>query len=525
MTAHDDLQSLLATDTKGMSDSGLLEHIGLLIDASGEAQSISGTNRALQMLDELETRPLSAGTAALAHYFRANAWEGRRLSRRDLDRSALEQPEIQGQILALRRSINHEGFAQLEPIRQCQIFTNLANQLNTIGRYAEAIQIWDRALGLNEKFGMALGNRGIGLRHYAQALYDRRQATIMLVAAHDALAAAVAGGVLYDSPGYEAARDMFRKEQQAVAALGDIDAIRRHLRSHRYTLGKSEPERRYRKWCLSNRLFINPLNDLGPLPVAARDVLTLPSIIATTRSAMPPAVFGLFNQMKQEFVSARLLYYEGVHAKGVHFSDRGVLLFNTLDYPAFSLAIEKTRTAFRIAYSLFDKIAFFLNRHFQLGHDPNQVSFRNVWYKWKGSKRPWPLVPRFARCLNWPLRGLFWLSKDLYEPDFRSVTEPDAQALNEIRNHLEHKYLQLHIEGLGVDRYKIFADEPDRPIYSLTATDFAAKTLSLLQLVRCALIYLSLAVHCEERLPRKTLEKEKFVVPMMLDTWEDEWKQ
>src|SRR5262249_34479893 len=38
------------------------------------------------------------------------------------------------------------------------------------------------------------------------------------------------------------------------------------------------------------------------------------------------------------------------------------------------------------------------------------------------------------------------LSKDLYqaEPGFQSAIEPDAQELNEIRNHLEHKYLKVH---------------------------------------------------------------------------------
>jgi len=38
------------------------------------------------------------------------------------------------------------------------------------------------------------------------------------------------------------------------------------------------------------------------------------------------------------------------------------------------------------------------------------------------------------------------LSKTLFEdkPGFKESIEPDSQELNEIRNHLEHKYFKLH---------------------------------------------------------------------------------
>jgi hypothetical protein len=49
-----------------------------------------------------------------------------------------------------------------------------------------------------------------------------------------------------------------------------------------------------------------------------------------------------------------------------------VLLPNTLDYPSYALAVERQRTAFRVAYSLLDKIAFFLNDYFSVGREPQQ---------------------------------------------------------------------------------------------------------------------------------------------------------
>ncbi|MBW1999919.1 MAG: hypothetical protein JRJ29_18405, partial [Deltaproteobacteria bacterium] len=98
---------------------------------------------------------------------------------------------------------------------------------------------------------------------------------------------------------------------------------------------------------------------------------------------------------------------------------------------------EKMKASFRMAYSLFDKIAFFLNHYLRLSIPERNVSLRTIWYK--SQNRKGGLRDEFTQRQNWPLRGLFWLSKDLYEdkPGFKESIEPDAQELHEIRNHLE----------------------------------------------------------------------------------------
>ncbi len=513
----------LEMNIDGLPDDDALHQIGELIDASCDVRSQAGSDHALFLLDQLQNKKLTPETTVLAHYYRANALENRRQARKDDQIWAWEQLEQQEQILELRRAVTHDGFAGMHPGRRCQILTNLANQMNSSGRFIEAVEIWDRALALNGKFGMAHGNRGYGLSHYARALYDPGHAYFMLAAAHESLTAALGDDAFYEGSEYQAARTAFARTADEMAARVDMATIPGNA-SRRYSLGKSAGEKRYRAWCLRNRLFINPLNDLGPLPIVAHDVLTLPSITDASPSPRPPAIIGLFNQMKQEFVSARYFYYEGVHAKGVHFSDRGVLLYNTLDYPAYSLATEKMRAAFRITYSLFDKISFFINSYFAIGHHPQRVTFRSVWCEGKGSQ-PRPLLKRFANRQNWPLRGLFWLSKDLFEDDFQKVTEPDAAALAEIRNHLEHKYFILHQEGLGLPGRAAAPEQSERLAHALTRDDFAARTLRIMKLARAALIYLSLAVHREERLRAATKDDGTITVPMMLDLWEDEWKQ
>jgi HEPN superfamily protein len=54
------------------------------------------------------------------------------------------------------------------------------------------------------------------------------------------------------------------------------------------------------------------------------------------------------------------------------------------------------------------------------------------------------------------MRSLYWLSKDIFEEEFHRLTKPDAQALKETRDHLEHKYLQTYEEWVHEvprDRY------------------------------------------------------------------------
>jgi hypothetical protein len=183
-----------------------------------------------------------------------------------------------------------------------------------------------------------------------------------------------------------------------------------------YPLGTSEEEAAYRRWCRQGRLFLSPLNDLGPHAIAARDVLMLPPVVTHFgKGPTMPALQGKYNQLKQEFVSARYLYYEGTTSEAIHFSDKDVRLYDTLDSPAYSLAVEKTKIPFRMACSILDKISYFLKHYLDLSISDRDASFRKVWYR--DRKRRNGLEPVAAGPRNWPLRGLFWLSKDLREDD------------------------------------------------------------------------------------------------------------
>ena len=311
-----------------------LKHIGRLTDSSLDVQKIQGLKRAIELSEELQKRNLTATQLATSHYFLANTWAGLRELSGSNRSWGWEQEEMEKEIIHLRMALH--GIDALPDERACQILTNLGNLMDHIGRFVEAIEYWDGALDKLSSFFMARGNRGYGLTCYARALYDPGHAETFLKCAHADLKTALLSSELYED-----ARKGFAERRIWIESVLSSECIEKDIDMNGFSLGASQQEVRYRKWCLDNRLFLNPLNDLGPYPIAARDIFTAPSIVVGIGDG--PYYQGYFNQMKQEFVSARYLYYDGINADQPHFSDRGVLLYNTLDYPAYSLAVESVK--------------------------------------------------------------------------------------------------------------------------------------------------------------------------------------
>lgn len=514
------LSSLMNINASEFSEQQIMQLAASIIDVAGEEGSLQGLAYAENILDGIVESGISDYHACRAHYFRANIWSARYQISEDNQKWLWKSETFDQELLELRKAIGHDWFPNLSSTERAQIYTNLGNALNHIGRFIEAIECWDRAIAAHPRFAMAYGNRGIGFACYAGAHYDPGHEGVLMMTAFSSFNEACAEDAVFDSLYQDKVVEDFSRKMIEIWSQYDIPRISENIEFENRSMGRGKNDRAYRKWCLKNRLFLNSLNDISPSPIAAQDILTLPSLTVPLEDGpSSPVIIHYFNLIKQEFCSARYSLYEGVSYKGVHFSDRKILLYNTLDYPAHGFSIERIKMAFRGAYAVFDKLAFLLNIYLNMKHSERHVNFRNVWLT-----RERELHPAFDELNNWPLRGLFWLSKDIFESAFQDSTDPDSRNLYDLRNHLEHKFVSVHDDFCRAISPNCM-DTPKTGIFDISVADLIEKTLRQLKLARSAIIYLSLAVHTEEKRKLDGRDPNEISVPMTLDTWDDQWKR
>ena len=336
--------------------------------------------------------------------------------------------------------------------------------------------------------------------NYAALLFSSKHTAKMLYSAYRDFERALANA----EDLYPRAEANFRGRMEHIEEYGDVRLAMEH--EEEYELGDTEMDRAYHRWVLENNLYLNPLNDIATHTVTAHDFFNLPDMLVPDDDDFPYP--GIYNQIKQEFVSARYLYYEGIAKtdESPHFSDRDVKLPDTLDYAVYGYRTEQIKIALRLAYAIFDKIGLLINEYFDVGQ--HMPGFHQVWHK-EGEYRK-GLADPFQDSDNWPLNALYWIKKDFHH----SISKRDedsvvivAHELRSIRTAVEHEYIKVFDD-------EIVSSPPDGTLRAVQDTlyDAIGKTelrqavLEMLRLARAGLIYLSLAIHHEERKKREGLE-------------------
>ncbi|MFZ3047171.1 MAG: LA2681 family HEPN domain-containing protein [Desulfatirhabdiaceae bacterium] len=480
-------------NTPALSIDQMVEQIGVLADRALFRDRMDFLDRAKDLSTQIDWQRLAIPQLAVFHYHVSNIWGNTyKLLQKTRDQStAWEQPEIEKQLIHNRLAVaaleTDNGESPLSVV--CSITTNLANTLFQVGRFVEALLYWDKVISLKPDFGMAVANRGLAMLHYAHLLPDPTAMLLYLIQARINFQAALKTQM------EPHARLIFQSHLKNLKRVLPKHVNKRLLTAVDADAAFQSPESDFCHWRMKNRLFLNPLNDLGWFSEGADDILF--EFPFNKNPSIKPLLDSYYGTLTQEFVFSARLYFEAVQNTSGTEQDAAVP-----DTPDVSRQhrvhdMEKLKISFRMAYSLFDKIAFFLKKYFELALPEKRINFRTVWYR--TGKKSNGIHASLVQSQNWPLKGLFWLSKDLYDnrPDFRKGLEFDAQALHSIRNHLEHKYLMMETDPHG----------SENPFGSRTisASDLANRGLRVLKMVRAALIYLALAVYWEENPDRSNI--------------------
>lgn len=434
----------------------------------------------------------------------------------DIQEKELHYYRVCIELLSTRKLMNPEYKPYVTGLK-LPLYTNYANVLSNCGRKIYAIQYYRKVLEIKPDFHMARGNIGVALLYYSTLAHDAGHQDYLNYFAYQNLKSALSDDAKDVHP---EAREYFEQVINRFNTNYVSEFLEKPLQIRDYSLGGKQ-EKRYRMWCLQNHFFLNPLNDLPLLHSCfATDSLQLPAITTTIDEKDIPIFFGLFNQIKQDFIYARFLFYQGqVDRSTPHYADKETGLTNLFDYPQYSIRIENEKTAFRLLYSLFDKVAFFANKYWKLGIKDTDVTFHSVWREESGHR------PRYKhRALdtksNIALLAMNWIYKDFNEC-FGDSPNPELKKFNVLRNALEHKYVKVHSDIL-YDNSEPYIDQEGT--YHISEGDLYRFTHELMCMIRELIIELSMAVHISESGLFDCDESPKFVPNITLGRYEDEWK-
>ena len=389
------------------------------------------------------------------------------------------------------------------------IYTNYANSLDACGRVIEALRIYRKAISLSENFGMAVGNYGRALNFYANMVNDSGHHKELHCYAYQAIKKAISTN---DPNMHTAAKRFFEGMINTYESSTESDLLAAPIVFEQYDLGESE-EFSYRSWCLEKHLFLTPLNDVIECESAfAQDPLTITQYtenvnkddLSSERRVNPPRWFAMLNQLKEEYIYARFLCYDGSERiKDLHYADKEVKLsLSDYDYVNYSIRLEQLKSAFRLLFSVFDKVAFFVNDFWDMGYHERKADAYRIFLSDKFPKN------------NIALNALYWSYSEFIK-DFWPNDEASERDLYTLRNALEHKFVKIH-EYTNDCKLEIADDN----FYHIGEQALIEQCVRLVELARECIMYLVYAIDIEE----SKKEKSDKAISLQVVDFDDEWK-
>ena len=336
---------------------------------------------------------------------------------------------------------------------QSCIETNLGNDLSTQGRAFCCIPFWDNAFERKQNPVSIISKANHEL-FVAHCVYDPGHRNYHYFIAYQLI-------IL----GLENQDNLYPEQKSAYSVDGNLMRFKAWFENH-YKLedfddfelfeGQSDTKKQseYLKWCGDNRLFLNDLNDVSVSEIVYQDIMTLPSFSQKLNPSLlmheELMYHGNFDELKNDYCYARYLTFSAKNMPSgeKHFFNDTYPHVNDMSHSFTGLKASHYKSAFRTLYSIFDKIAYFINRFFDLNsieHD-RKISFDNIFRELKNTKK-WKPHRKLKESQNCFIHALFYILKDIRDvKDSTSVCcwlDPDAKAFSEIRNAIEHRSLKI----------------------------------------------------------------------------------
>lgn len=395
------------------------------------------------------------------------------------------------------KALEHIG---IKPKTISEIYVNLGNTYDALGRVVEALDCYVLALKYLPNHGMAKANKAAALVFYSR-LMDEHKGTI-LKEAYSLLKEAFRDGINPETINY------FKNYMtQIEQSFENNDALTQENKYPGITIkGRSKNEKKLIQFCLDNKLYLNLCNHCQKCDAAVGDKVNIKRMFVQLKKneSLSDDKFlilsSYLNQIKQDFVTARLLLTISLFRDmNLNYADKRVVLIDTYDYTIHNVYIQLLRTSYKVFYDILDKIAFFINDYLNLGIAERRINFTSIWYS-DVKKRL--LRTRIVNTENICLSAIYNIHTEL--------SIGDHTVLRDIRNMITHRFLKIKMYNN--------ADEST----AIEEKEFYDYTTQLATLVRSAIIYLLFFVDLEESKAEKT--KTGKTVPFFARAIKDEHK-
>lgn len=481
----------------------ILNVSGLLIDIGGALTREDIVQEGVKILEKyFDTISVDAAHSVVAHYNLANGYFSLiHFKKRNNPYIVYFNTTELNQACDLYRAALELG--PKDPLIGSQIWVNLGNCFDDLGRTVDALDCYERALAWKRDHAMALGNKGVGLYSYAMVAGEH-QGTF-LKEAYSLISQALKRGVDIEAiPRFEryleAIKNRFKGKEDSLEETSNYPGYK--------ITAESEMEKFLIKFCLDNKLYLNICNHCQRCDAAIGDTAVIRKMIVplanTTSEDWPKSdqylrLSAYLNQIKQDYVTARfLLVLSKYKDLNLGFVDRHVKIIDTLDYSLHNIRIELVKSAFKGFYAILDKIAYFINDYLGLGIREERVDFSTVWYSGKQKN----IREQIRDTNNRSLNALFDVHRDFEEGAHK--------RLRMIRNRLTHRFIDVRVFSAAEDEL------------SMTEDVLVERTLELARVARNSILYLLQFVGIEEI--KKEKEEKGILAPMFAQELPDDLK-
>jgi hypothetical protein len=363
--------------------------------------------------------------------------------------------------------------------------TNITNILGKYGRNYEALYAYDDVIKKNPLFGMALGNKAIALKYYIKL--SPKTSLVLLNNAYELLINALKDKKINDIGG-KLAINIFTHEKK------EIEQLFKKIKYKYSGLKKPENLTKYQHFILENNLYLNydfgfyyDKNSLRDtfFPNFIENLKDKKTIKSRSMSEKIYYSFHIFNQLLEDFTTARYNYFHAINIKFNHI-DKKVNYIYTLDYTRHSLKYGLLKSVFSSLYNCFDKIAHLMKYYFC--YSESDINNTDIYFDWLTSENFKKII---IKNENFQFLALHNLALDFKE-------NHTYNYINKLRNRITHSFLNINVGEAYNEKYETFEITEDRLI---------KYDKKLFIIVKAAIMYSVLAIYYSNFKERSKLFK------------------